>query len=100
MTSGRQTGRRRWIAALVAAFAFVGATAVAATAGANEKPPVTPAAANGHFSYDGKAPIPGRGLSIAWSPSGQGVAADGHFRDKATKQRYDTRTINVSTKSL
>lgn len=43
----------------------------------------------------GTIALPGRGLSIAWSPDGAGIAAGGHFRDKATQQRYDTRTIDV-----
>src|SRR3954454_4859365 len=52
-------------------------------------------ATNGHFAPAGTIGLPGLGMSLAWSPAGDALAAGGHFRDKVTKQRYDTRVVDV-----
>jgi WD40 repeat protein len=54
-----------------------------------------PTPSNVHFSAAGTVGLPGLGLSLAWSPSGDALAAGGHFRDPVSHQRYDTRTIDV-----
>jgi len=70
------------------------------------KPTATPSAgapggaANAHFAPAGRVTLPGRGLTLAWSPDGEAIAAGGHFKDKATKQRYDTRIVDVDTRAL
>jgi hypothetical protein len=43
----------------------------------------------------GAIALPGRGLSLAWSPDGRRIAVGGHFRDKVTRLRYDTRIADV-----
>jgi WD40 repeat protein len=48
----------------------------------------------------GSAPLPGRGLALAWAPDGAALAAGGHFKEKATGQRYDTRLIDVAARAL
>ncbi len=48
----------------------------------------------------GSVLLPGRGLAVAWSPDGSAVAAGGHFRDAATKLRYDTRVVDVARARL
>ena len=44
----------------------------------------------------GSIALPGRGLSLAWSPDGTRIAVGGHFRDKVTRLRYDTRVADVA----
>lgn len=44
--------------------------------------------------------LPGRGLTIAWSPAGDALAVGGHFRDGATGQRYDTKVYNAASGAL
>ena len=44
--------------------------------------------------------LPGRGLSVAWSPDGTRLAVGGHFRDKETRLRYDTRVADVAAGAL
>jgi WD40 repeat protein len=44
----------------------------------------------------GAVSIPGRGLTLAWSPNGQAVAVGGRFREKTTRLRYDTRIVDVA----
>ena len=99
MLRGGHGRRGRWFAALLTAGIVAGLTALP-SADAAPNPPPTPAAQNGRFTFDGKAPLPGRGLSVSWSPDGKAIAAGGRFRDKVTKQRYDTRTIDVTSKTL
>jgi WD40 repeat protein len=55
---------------------------------------------NVHFAPAGTVAIPGRGLTLSWSPDGQSLAVGGRFRDKATKLRYDTRVVDVASQSL
>ncbi len=45
-------------------------------------------------------PLPGLGLSLAWSPNGDALAAGGHLRDAANHERYDTRTVDVAHKTV
>ncbi len=79
--------RRRWrLVALAATLPL--ALLVMPAAGSNP-------AANAHFSVAGTVALPGRGLSLAWSPAGDAIAAGGHFREAATNRRYDTRTIDA-----
>jgi WD40 repeat protein len=44
----------------------------------------------------GSIALPGRGLGLAWSPDGTRIAVGGHFRDKLTRLRYDTRVADVA----
>lgn len=55
---------------------------------------------NAHFSASSTVALPGRGMSIAWSPNGNALALGGHFREKATGRRYDTRTLDVTNMRL
>jgi WD40 repeat protein len=64
------------------------------------QPVAPPVADPDAFTAAGVVGLPGRGLSLAWSPDGQSIAAGGHFRDKVTRQRYDTRTIDVAALRL
>ncbi len=95
------------VAALVVTLATVGA--LAHTRG--ERVPGERKARRQH-AHDGDAPksgptdvllepagaiaLPGRGLSLAWSPDGGRIAVGGHFRDKVTRLRYDTRIADVA----
>jgi WD40 repeat protein len=44
--------------------------------------------------------IPGRGMGLAWAPDGHAVAVGGHFKDRATRLRYDTRIYDLASGSL
>src|SRR5262249_18084807 len=44
--------------------------------------------------------LPGRGLAVSWAPDGAALAVGGHFRDKTTGLRYDTRVADVATGTL
>lgn len=55
---------------------------------------------NVHFAPAGAVAIPGRGLTLSWSPDGQSLAVGGRFRDKLTRLRYDTRILDVASQSL
>jgi WD40 repeat protein len=44
--------------------------------------------------------LPGRGLTLAWAPDGHALAVGGHFREKATRLRYDTRIADVASGQL
>src|SRR4029450_9369166 len=59
------------------------------------KPPAAPT--NVHLAPAGVIAVPGRGQSLAWSPDGRRIAVGGHFREKATRLRYDTRIANVAS---
>src|SRR5262249_11181879 len=48
----------------------------------------------------GAIALPGRGLSLTWSPDGGRIAVGGHFRDKVTRLRYDTRIADVEAGRL
>jgi len=48
----------------------------------------------------GAIALPGRGLSLSWSPDGRRIAVGGHFRDKVTRLRYDTRVADVAARVL
>ena len=52
-------------------------------------------AVNARFNTSSTVALPGRGMSIAWSPDGTQVALGGHFRDKLARTRYDTRTVDA-----
>lgn len=79
---------------------------LAATAEAAPRPrkpsaaPTPLAPANVHFAPAGAIALPGRGLAVAWSPDGKAIAAGGHFKDPATGQRYDTRIVDVGSRTL
>ena len=62
--------------------------------------PVADTAVSSHFSAAGHIVTPGRPMSIAWSPGGDKLALGGHFGDKTTGQRYDTRTADVRSRTL
>jgi WD40 repeat protein len=53
-----------------------------------------------HFVEEGTIALPGRGLSLAWSPDGGRIAAGGRFRDATSDLRYDTRIADVVAHSL
>ncbi len=65
-------------------------------------PPVPPTepATNVHLAPAGAIALPGRGQSLAWSPDGRRIAVGGHFREKSTRLRYDTRIADVTTGAL
>ena len=86
----RRSSRHRALCAL--ALACSSLIAFVTVSGASSS--TTDASTNGHFSPAGKVALPGRGLSLAWSPAGDAVAAGGHFADPVTHQRYDTRTVD------
>jgi WD40 repeat protein len=60
------------------------------------RPPTTPA----HLEAAGTIALPGRGLSLAWSPDGTRIAVGGHFRERATRLRYDTRIADVARRTI
>jgi WD40 repeat protein len=64
-------------------------------AASQPEPPAAPT--NVHLAPAGVIALPGRGQSLAWSPDGRRIAVGGHFREKATRLRYDTRIANVAT---
>jgi hypothetical protein len=67
------------------------------------QPPAPPPAktrTNVHLAPAGTIALPGHGLSLAWSPDGARLAVGGHFRDKATRLRYDTRIADVAAGRL
>src|SRR5262249_61888509 len=55
---------------------------------------------NRFFKSAGAIALPGRGLSLTWSPDGGRIAVGGHFRDKMTRLRYDTRIADVDAGRL
>jgi len=55
---------------------------------------------NRFFKSAGAIALPGRGLSLTWSPDGGRIAVGGHFRDKVTRLRYDTRIADVDAGRL
>jgi len=69
-----------------------------------DDPPATPPPedprTNVHLVPSGTIALPGRGLSVAWSPDGTRLAVGGHFRDKETRLRYDTRVADVAARAL
>jgi WD40 repeat protein len=83
--------RTRWLVALLSAGALT-VTALSAASGDT--------ATNVHFTASGTVALPGLGLSLAWSPAGDQIATGGHFVDRVTHQRYDTRTVDVRTMKL
>jgi WD40 repeat protein len=83
-----------------AAIAALTALAVPTAADARVKPPPPPVSQNGRFSALGTIATPGRPQTIAWAPSGRQLALGGHFVEKATGKRYDTRTADVASKQL
>jgi WD40 repeat protein len=84
-------GPLRIVLALAPICVLAGALAPAATGDTS---------ANAHFAPSGTVPLPGLGLSLAWSPAGDELAAGGHFREKETGRRYDTRTVDVRARRL
>lgn len=60
-------------------------------------PPVVGPATNVLLAPAGVIALPGRGQSLAWAPDGRRLAVGGHFRDKETRLRYDTRVANVAS---
>jgi WD40 repeat protein len=60
--------------------------------------PGTPA--NALFAQTGTITLPGRGLSLAWSPDGARIAVGGRFREAETGLRYDTRIADVASQTL
>ena len=91
MNTRRSTYHRRTAAAL----AVAGAAMFAVVANASGEPTT-----NAHFSASSTVALPGRGMSIAWSPNGNALALGGHFREKATGRRYDTRTLDATAGGL
>jgi WD40 repeat protein len=60
-------------------------------------PPPEPEPTNVRLVPAQSIALPGRGLSIAWAPDGRRLAVGGHFREKASRLRYDTRVADVDT---
>ncbi len=104
--------RALWRTLLALTIALGGAQAAHARAPHNPHKPRAPkvhstpsagepaAPVNVRFAPAGTIALPGRGLTLAWSPTGDAIAAGGHFKDKATGQRYDTRVVDVPSRSL
>jgi WD40 repeat protein len=44
--------------------------------------------------------LPGRGTTLAWAPDGHAIAVGGHFIEKSTGLRYDTRIYDVAANAL
>ena len=44
--------------------------------------------------------LPGRGMGLAWAPDGHALAVGGHFRDRTTRLRYDTRVYDLASDAL
>jgi WD40 repeat protein len=44
--------------------------------------------------------LPGRGTTLAWAPDGRAIAVGGHFAEKSTGLRYDTRIYDVARNTL
>ena len=63
-------------------------------------PPPEEPPANVHLEAAGSIALPGLGQSLAWAPDGRRIAVGGHFRDKITKLRYDTRVADVESLRL
>jgi WD40 repeat protein len=61
-------------------------------------PPVGPV--NQLMVEEGRIELPGRGQALAWSPTGSSLAVGGHFAEKTTGLRYDTRVYDVGSKSF
>jgi WD40 repeat protein len=86
---------RRWALAVTAVPLLVAGAFAAATPA-----PVVDTSLSSHFTPAGHIPTPGRPMSIAWNPTGDKVALGGHFGEKKTGQRYDTRTADVRGQKL
>ncbi|MGQ0826338.1 MAG: Ig-like domain-containing protein [Actinomycetota bacterium] len=63
-------------------------------------PTTTPTTPGTRLAPAGAIALPGRGLTLSWSPDGTGIAVGGRFNDPETSQRYDTRTIDVANRRL
>ncbi len=63
-------------------------------------PPPEPTPVNVHLEPAGVVALPGRGQSLAWAPDGRRLGVGGHFREKATRLRYDTRVADVDAGTL
>jgi WD40 repeat protein len=46
------------------------------------------------------ARLPGRGTHVAWAPDGAAIAVGGHFAERGTGLRYDTRVYDVGSNAL
>jgi len=46
------------------------------------------------------AALPGRGTHLAWAPDGRALAVGGHFKDRTSSLRYDTRVYDVAANAL
>ena len=55
---------------------------------------------NVHLTPSQEVALPGRGLALAWSPDGRALAVGGHFRERASGLRYDTRIFDVVRNAL
>jgi WD40 repeat protein len=66
----------------------------------NPPPPPVEPPSNVHLEPAGSIALPGRGQSLAWAPDGRRIAVGGHFREKVTRLRYDTRVANVESGTL
>jgi WD40 repeat protein len=86
-------GIRRWRYGVALAAAVPMALTLMQAAGSEQT-------TNARFGSTTQVSIPGRGKAITWSPDGTKLALGGHFRDKAAKTRYDTRTLDVKTMSM
>lgn len=56
-----------------------------------------PSPGNVHLAPVTTIALPGRGHALAWSPDGRRLAAGGHFAEKTTGLRYDTRVYDAAT---
>lgn len=96
------------VVAVAVASALLGAGQVDARhRGGRPRPPAPPAPKDGgavtrgptnvHMAPGKAIDLPGRGLAIAWAPDGHALAVGGHFREKLSKLRYDTRIADVAS---
>lgn len=66
-------------------------------------PPSTPTGddadvpANQFFSTEQTVALPGRGLAVSWDPDGTAIALGGHFYERSSGLRYDTRVYDAAT---
>jgi WD40 repeat protein len=97
---------------VVVAVAVAVALAGAADGASRRKRPVTAArpddrpgpavepASNVLLAPERTVALPGRGMGLAWAPDGHALAVGGHFRERTTRLRYDTRVYDLASDAL
>jgi WD40 repeat protein len=55
---------------------------------------------NVHMAPAAAGALPGIGTTLAWAPDGHAIAIGGHFSDRATGMRYDTKVYDVAANAI